>query len=35
MQHLSPALEKIFVGRILNERVLEAIVAVRREALDE
>src|SRR5262249_47669946 len=35
MQHLPPALEKIFVGRILNKRVLEAIVAVRREALDE
>jgi hypothetical protein len=35
MQHLPPALEKIFVGRILNKRVLEAIVGVRREALDE
>jgi hypothetical protein len=35
MQHLPPALEKIFVGRILNKRVLEAIVAVRRNALDE
>src|SRR5215471_15519938 len=35
MQHLPPALEKIFVGCILNKRVLEAIVAVRREALDE
>ena len=35
MQHLPPALEKILVGRILNERVLEAIVAVRRDALDE
>src|SRR5262252_8518562 len=35
MQPLPPALEKIFVGRILNKRVLEAIVAVRRDALDE
>jgi HlyD family secretion protein len=35
MQHLPSALEKIFVGRILNKRVLEAIVAVRRDALDE
>jgi hypothetical protein len=25
MEHLPPTLEKIFVGRILNERVLEAI----------
>ena len=35
MQHLPPALEEIFVSRILNKRVLEAIVGVRREALDE
>jgi hypothetical protein len=35
MQHLPPALEKIFVGRILNKRVLEAIGGVRREPLDE
>src|SRR5215472_13049749 len=35
MQHLPPALEEIFVGRILNKRVLEAIVGVRREALNE
>jgi hypothetical protein len=35
MQPLPPALEKVFVGRILNKRVLEAIVGVRREALDE
>src|SRR6516164_2888865 len=35
MQHLPPALEEIFVGRILNKRVLEAIVGARREALDE
>src|SRR5215469_14036486 len=35
MQDLPPALEKIFIGRILNKRVLEAIVGVRREALDE
>src|SRR5262249_5468178 len=35
MQYLPAALEKIFVGRILNKRVLEAIVAVRRKALDE
>src|SRR5262249_6336394 len=35
MQHLPPALKEIFVGRILNERMLEAIVAVWREALDE
>jgi hypothetical protein len=35
MQHLPPALEKIFVGRILNKRVLEAVVGVRRESLDE
>jgi hypothetical protein len=35
MQQLPPTLEKIFVGRILNERVLEAILGVRREALDE
>ena len=33
MQHLPPALERIFVGRNLNKRVLEAIVAVRREAV--
>jgi hypothetical protein len=30
MQHLPPALEQIFVGRILYKRVLEAIVGVRR-----
>src|SRR5215467_12675102 len=35
MQHLPPALEKIFVGRILNKRVFEAIVGVRWEALDD
>ena len=35
MQHLPPGLEKIFVGGILNKRVLETIVGVRREALDE
>jgi hypothetical protein len=35
MQRLSPALEKILVGRILNKRVLEAIVGVGWEALDE
>jgi hypothetical protein len=35
MQHLPPALEKIFVGRILNKRVLEAIVGAGGEVLDE
>src|SRR5215467_6294622 len=35
MQHLPPALEKIFVGCILNKRMLEAIVGVRRDALNE
>src|SRR3954469_12358892 len=35
MQNLPPALEKIFVRRILNKRVFEAIVGVGRETLNE
>ena len=35
VQDLAPALEQIFVGRVLNERVLEAIIALRRQALDQ
>src|SRR4029077_10712553 len=35
VQDLTPALEEIFVGRVLNERVLETIVGFRRQALDQ
>jgi hypothetical protein len=35
MQHLPPTREEVLLGRILNKRVLEAIVGVWRETLDE
>ena len=35
MQDLAPALQQIFVSGVLNERVLEAIIALRRQALDQ
>ena len=35
VQNLAPALEQIFVGRVLDERVLEAVVALGRQALDQ
>jgi hypothetical protein len=35
VQNLAPAFEQIFVGGVLNERMLEAVIAVRREALDQ
>ena len=33
VQKLAPALEQILISRILNERVLEVIVGIRRRAL--
>ena len=35
MQRLPAALEQAVVGRVLDQRVLEAIVGLRRRALDE
>ena len=35
VQNLAPALEQILISRILNERVLEAIIGSRREALHQ
>jgi hypothetical protein len=35
MQDLTPAFEKIFIGSVLNQRVLETVVGVRRQALDQ
>ena len=35
MQRLAAALEQALVGRVLDQRVLEAIVRLRRRALDE
>ena len=35
MQNLAPALEQILISRVLNERVLEAIIGVRRQALHQ
>ena len=35
VQHLAPALEQVFVGGVLDQRVLEAIVGVRRQALHQ
>src|SRR5215469_6986136 len=35
VQSLAPTLEQILISRILNERVLEAIVGIGRQALDK
>jgi hypothetical protein len=35
MQRLAPALEKVLIGCILNECVLETIIALGRQALDQ
>ena len=35
VQRLAAALEQAVVGRVLDQRVLEAIVGLRRRALDE
>ena len=35
VQNLAPALEQILISRVLNERVLEAIVGIRRQALHQ
>ena len=35
MQRLAAALEQAVVGRVLDQRVLEAIIGLRRRALDE
>ena len=35
VQNLSPAYEEVFVGRVLNERVLETIIALGRRALGQ
>ena len=35
MQELTPALEQILIGRVLNERVLETIISFGRQALHQ
>ena len=35
MQHLAPALQQVLVSRVLDERVLEAVIAFGQHAFDQ
>jgi hypothetical protein len=35
MQNLAPALEQVLIGRVLDQRMFEPIVGLRRQALDQ